>query len=582
MEAGTGSFGFGFGLSLKASLLSSAGAAPIVMTPYSILDDFETTTAWTPSAAGVKSSSTGSRKVLHTAGMRIQGIGTNAAVNATRTGISSADPAAWNVIALCLDCGTDAAAMNINSLKLSWVAGGVTYNQQVDAANGGVLDGPFLQNTVGKKWLSFSAASFRQTSWAGAQLIASGAISKNLTLNCTATAALDPDYVIDALILPDVSAHKSIIMMTFDDNHAEQYLDFYPIMAARGLVATCYLPYNLLGSGIRGGSMNLTQLQALKAAGWAICLDSDPDDKPFTTYNTVAASVAQFQASQAQLITDFGDVEASKHCCSSYGNVAFQPTVQALSTVSNGTTTVTISAASAFTFLAPGLEVHGTNVPANTQVVSVVSPTSVVLNNAIPAQTATLRYIGRLRGIASTCNGTTTITVADTSDFVDGMTMTGYTVPAGTTVTVASATTLTASAAVPATCVIANYDLKSREFWGTNLSNALLAAGVHSLRRNSGVGGPFTAYGIDPLVAIDMNSHSLDSANGTATTTAITKLDAAIAAHQDLMHYQHGNSDLTQFTAWCDALQTRVNAGLCEVLTVPAWYTKVSARLPIS
>jgi len=68
-------------------------------------------------------------------------------------------------------------------------------------------------------------------------------------------------------VLDDEGMTKGIISMSMDDGALSHYIHAYRILSEHDLVATCYVPRNVVGSG---SAMSWEQLQELQAAGWEI------------------------------------------------------------------------------------------------------------------------------------------------------------------------------------------------------------------------------------------------------------------------------------------------------------------------
>lgn len=567
------------GAAKQAALLgTTAMASPL---PRNLLSDFESTAGWTPSSAVAVATHAGPRKVLGSAGLQITANGTNISQSVTRTALTSADPAAWGVVALCVDAGTDPGLADTGSVRPQFRTGATTYALQVDSGVAGTsFPAHFNHWSRGKRWVSVPADSMRVSNWSGARLTAAGAVAKDaiISINGAASTAFAGNLVVDALCVP--APHRPCVMISFDDGNVGQFTNAFPIMAARGLVGTVYIPWSMIGGSLK---MTKAHLRALQGAGWAMCLDSAAGDEPLTAFPSVAAALAQINTMRDQVAAEFGS-DGVAHLCYSYGVNCYPDVPKAFSVTPNGTDTVSVGATNAYSFLSAGMVVKGTGVSPDPRVISCPSQATVKLDRAVPAGgAATWTFCARTKGVTVTCNGTTTVTMASTANLFDGQHMCGYTVPADTTITVTSATTVTTSNPVPASCIKANFEHKSGEFYVGKMADALIAAGYQSARRVQTVGGVYTGYGIDPLVAMDMPGMTIDSGSVT-TALAIANLTAALAAREDVLCYMHytTSQDDAHFTTLMDWLAAQVAAGACDVVTVPEWYRRARARASIA
>lgn len=560
-----------------ALFLATRGATPTAMLAYTLLADFESTAGATPASSVTVTADTSSRKALHTAGMKVTGNGTNSSQSVSALG-TAGDLSATDTIVACVDCGS-AARSAVTSVRPRFVAGANSYTYQVNAAAGVVQDAPFDTFSRGKRWVAFKVANFRITNWAGAAVTAESA-SKRIDMVINAGGANNTDIVMDALVAP--AKHKSAVMITFDDNNPTQYTNAYPALAARGMVASLYVPWAWIGLN---GKTTLAQLHEMQAAGWAICLDGTPDDQPFTYYATRAAALAQLNSNRDSVAAEFGSF-GTAHFCFPNGRVGYAEGAITSACTADGSTTVTLTGgANAFNNgIAPGIFVTssvGAAVPAGTYVTAIGSTgTTVTFNNAIPAGVTSITCTASLTALTPTCNGTTTVTLASTTNLHVGMTMLGYTVPANTKiVSIDSGTQLTVSNAVPATCVKADFCYLDGEWWATRFYDDLIAAGYKSGRRVNGNIFLWAGFGVDVLATIGMYGLSLD--NTASTSSIVAQINAAIDQQQDMILYGHNPQAADMSSHWnviFDAIKARVDAGDAEVVTVPVGIETALAR----
>lgn len=544
---------------------------------YAMLHDFEALGTLTNPAGSVASLHTGDRKVLNSAGVRIEGTAANTgAMGASNVVTTTEDAAAWQIIAICVDCGTGPEC-NVASLRPSFSTGiGGAYAYRIPS--GVTFNDPFTNVTRGKRWQSFRAQDFKQTNYAGPSIGSLGTGNKimGLSLSSPTTTNGNPDIVVDAAVRP--AFHKPAIMFTFDDLNANQYTAGFPAMQSRGLVGSLYVPWGFVGGASR---VTLAQLQEMHAAGWAMCVDSDDQDRPMSHYATVAEAIAALNANRDAIVAEFGAAGAA-HMCYSYGRNGYSSSSAFTTTVTaNGTTSVTVPGTAAYASITPGMRVRGTNVPAGTVVVRPTAQGTVLLNQSIPNTVTSMTFMARETGLTVTANGTITVTVSNTQNLFAGMHMLGYTVPAETRiVSVDSGTQITVDKAVPATCLRANFGDVDNEWWPTNLADAMLAEGYVTGRGVNGFAGIYTGYGVDPLATINIQGLSLDNAGQTATL--IAQLRQCVDERRDVITYAHNFTDMTHWNAIFDVVAGWVAAGECDVLTVPEWWATATARAPIA
>ncbi len=557
----------------------------VSMLPYVLLDGFDDLTGRTVPATVTQSIDTSARKTLGAGALRLQGVGTNGSQSASKTALTSLDFGTQDIVVLWTDLPDDVAGQDLIAVRPQLRANSTTYSPQVDTANGGGIFNNFTPDSRGKIAQSFKLDRIRAGSWSGAKITDQGAVSKDSVLFVGADGGWAEDAVVDAMVLP--SPHKPIWIPTFDDINRAQYTDLFPVMQARGIVGTLYVPTNLIG---RAASLTMAMLHEMQNAGWCIALDSDPEDAPLTKYATPAAAVSQLNAMKAILNAEFGNADGGlDHLCYSFGRSALLYAPQGPYTVTpNGTDTVTLPTNIPYQTLAPGMVVKGPSVPAGTTVLECLSITQVKLSQAVPSGSAeSWTFIGRSRGVTVTCNGSTTVVVSSTATLAVGQTMTGYSVPANTTITaIVDGTTLTMSAAVPSTCGRANFDLKTSPFFGGKMPDALIAAGYKSARKvASGVGtGVYTGYGIDPKLAMQLPSMNHDLTSAAGASTLITNLEAAFAARLDVCSYGHvnGTFSMQDWITVLDYAAARRSAGERDILGVGDWGRRVATRLPIA
>jgi hypothetical protein len=557
------------------------GAPPLTVLPYTMLDPFD--------ALGSRTVQGGTAQAI--VAPVIEGTGAlqyslqgvqNASMTNPNIGINEA-PTAWDVIVFAVDFGNSPEAHSAGTVRPTITTNSVAYAEQVDTAGvGAALPTHGGRNTRGVRYKSVAASRMRATNFAGAALTSAAAGAKSVALQVQQLAT--GDYAsrlkIDAMMLP--AAHKPVIVLTFDDCNTRQRSEAAALLQTRGLAATGYAGMDLFGAGLK---LTLAEAFELKNTfGWEWALNSGSLDEPMLADASVAAAITRLNAHKDALIASgLGTAASAKHVCFSYGTTAYRSTAYSVSATCNGTNTVTLGGPNAWgNAVAAGMVVKGTTLGTDPVVLSAPTQGTVVLSAAVPSGTRTLTFCANSYGIATTCNGTTTV-ACNSTGLVPGQLMTGHTVPPGTTIVsvdVDSASgSITVSNPVPATCTRADFHLTSGEFFAGKLDDALLAAGYLSGRLVTQVGGVYTGFGLDPKTAIVFPGYSLDSTTYTAAR-AIADLEMNIRNRADTICYQHFATahDAAHSVAVFDFIQARVAAGEVDVLTITQWHDRVSQR----
>ncbi len=89
---------------------------------------------------------------------------------------------------------------------------------------------------------------------------------------------------------------RGCVVLAFDDGWKGQYLNAFPLMAARGLPGSCYVICDLHGAS--GGSlyMNRSELHALQSAGWDIGCHADTASHHSSANGFADTDLATFEA----------------------------------------------------------------------------------------------------------------------------------------------------------------------------------------------------------------------------------------------------------------------------------------------
>ena len=544
---------------------------------YTLLTNFENLTGFVNSGGITTSLAGGGRQALGTNGLRIQGTGSNISVSVSSVYTTSADISGWNRIAFAVDMLDTLPGSEISSFQPRFVVGANIYQYRWNAAAGAVAPGHAPWYSRGKRWLAFPVEDFKLTDFSGASIKSVGAGTAKrfdipLTLQIGNNAA---DVVVDALVVP--ADHRPTLMFTFDDANGSQYTDGFPAMQAKGWPGTIYLPSALINLA---GKLTTAQINAMIAAGWSVGIDSMDDDGPLTRYPTLAESITALNANRTAALALFGDTAGAKHVCYSYGAHGYPQTPVTYSTTCDGSTTLNVGGSNAYSFLSNGMRVFGTGVPAGTYVVKPLTAGTVEVSQAVTAGTKNITFVGNVPNLAVTCNGTTTVTMASTTNLFAGLEMVGYTVPTGTTiVSVDSSTQITVSAAVPATCVRANFSYTAGEFWPSKVADALIAAGYQSGRHVNGNQHIFSGWGLPALATMGMYAISIDDTGARAAQLA--QIEQALRAGSDMILYMHQPAS-PEFGTFLDSVAALVTTYNARVSSIGEWGNRISSALPIS
>jgi hypothetical protein len=576
-------------------------ANPVQPLPYVLLNGFETLGSATAAAADLTIDST-SRKAQGSGAYNIVGNGTSASHTVSGLPTFTNDLSANNaVIVMSVDLDS-LPECQLGIVRLDFTSGGQTYvyksAPEANPANptSTVSSSPWHADSRGRAWISYNIDNFRITNWSGASLktVAATATKSPRVLSTDLTGNFSSNVTIDAMAVP--AFHKPCVVITYDDVNATQYTDIFPAMQSRGLVASFYVCYNLIGTGSK---WTLAQGDIMHAAGFDMAVDSETVDLPMTAFATRAEAMAALNYNRDQILARWGNVDAAKHVCFSYGKYGQTIASYTGTCTADGTTTVSVPSPSGFVSVIPGMRVFGTNVPEGTYVVKPISQTRVLLSQPIPTGSVSLTFVARKIGVAITATGTTTVTVDSSANLFVGMTMLGYKVPADTKITaINSSTSITLSNPILAATVKANFAIVDHDFWHTKVLDDMLTAGYRTGRvnRGSGVIGYYTGYGLDPKFAmnmggmaldsiLDLNNASLTQAQIDASLVETNRINATVEMlvrdRQDVILYGHSHTNTAHYQMFLDKLVSLRDAGLCDVVTLSEWYRRASARAPM-
>lgn len=115
-------------------------------------------------------------------------------------------------------------------------------------------------------------------------------------------------------LISEGQARKSTLMISFDDNNLSQYTLAYPLIKAKGMVASCYIISDCINASDK---LTSTQMQELYATGWDICNHS----KTHSHLDSMTQQqVEEDELEACKMALDYlGLTRASKHVAYPYG-----------------------------------------------------------------------------------------------------------------------------------------------------------------------------------------------------------------------------------------------------------------------
>jgi len=571
----------------SGAMMAGAAALTPSLPRYTIIDDYEATTS--RSVANGTQTLSSSRKISGTNALVLQGNGAGDVITTQNPALFSGDFAGQDLLVIGYNVQSQPGMADLSRINPIFIQGGSTYSYQYDTSATGTTiptHNTIEMGNIGNTFASWSIDRFRITNFAGAKLNAAGASSRTSRVQLTSFGAgigsRAPNVAIDTCMLVK-ARYKPIVMVSADDLAGNQYSLLYPLAKARRIPLTIYVPWDNIGAA--GGISQAQLLEMQNEGGCGMCLDSAGDDKPITAFADVAAAIAQLNTGRNTLKSIFGAGRCEDHLEFSYNMNAMPVAPQTVANCSttSGSNVVTVGGNAGYTQAVIGMYVFHANFPAGTVVTGALSPSQITVSNNATGSTSTasITFSGGVAGVAVTCNGTTTINMSGSginkTDFMRvGMEFTGYTVPAGTTITaINSASQFVVSNAVPATCTLANVNHHTAPFYRSNIADALIANGYKSAL-HSAYGGIYTGLGLpDPQRLMHMGYYAID--NGLTACTAY--VDQAIAEGTDIELNGHfGAWDGTLVTAVLDMLVAKRDAGLIDIMHRGDWYNAVRVR----
>ena len=114
-------------------------------------------------------------------------------------------------------------------------------------------------------------------------------------------------------LMSEGQIRKPIIMLSFDDNHLSQYTGAYPLLKAKGMVASCYIYSDAIKFD---GKMTPAQMQELYKSGWDICNHS----KTHPHFGLLTQQQIEDELEDCKVNLDnLGLTRASKHVAYPFG-----------------------------------------------------------------------------------------------------------------------------------------------------------------------------------------------------------------------------------------------------------------------
>jgi hypothetical protein len=572
---------------------TSAATVPVIAAEpvaFAILDPFSTLTNLTSTVPTTLSQTTPIFGSNGSAAIALNGaFGVN---NVTRASVPFPGVAATDLICYAIEPPA-------NPMDGEVGPAGVTFHNSYAFRSDGANNEPSPTGSgvrYGARWISMSADSIRDVSWAGTPLHQLAPGSYRLMPTPTfgnivggGTARLGP-------VVRVTQRRKPILCMTFDDINDGHLIARDMMMARLGTApGTSYVTTSRIGVAAR---LSLANMDSMRAQGWAFSLDSGTTGEPIWAVHggSIADAVTALNAHRDALVaTGRATFDEASHVAYSWGPTS--PLSDAVETVANctsaGGTTITTTGTFYSAGAMRGVVIKAPGIPAGTTIVSCPNATTIIVNQNVPAGTYTLTMccINTLQsGGGLVANGTTTITSIRTSGLVTGMTMQGRGVPVGTMITAintestgtAADGTITVSNNIPAACTRGAFYIAGAEWLNGNLEAALIAAGFKTGRRTKAVGSICTQFGIPSPMAM-MSLWSLDF-EPASSAPAIGALRLNIRDGRDTITLSHNTSSFNQtiFGQVLDFVAARVTAGELDVMTVPAWYNRIAARSGVS
>lgn len=576
-----------------ARTVVSAPAPTPTPTPYTMLHDFDEVGTATSTTVAL-SQHAGSRKAQGAAGLLAIGNGTSALsiVSAIKTGVTT-DLAPFDRLLMCFDLG-EAGFNPLQVARADFHVGGTQY------AAPGTTTGEFDRNAPwwrGKVWQSWDLNKLHQgANTSNPNIKSQGTAAKELRVRMPdAVFGRGTNAVLDAAILQPFSAFTPDFVFTLDDLFVRQHTNLLPLLIEYNIPVTI-----MECSGLVGTANRLTQsmIDAFRARGDAVCLDSGLTSNSLTSYGTLANAVATMQTRKAELVAKYGDELAASLMCYANGAIgmkAYGPSQANVYAFTGATITgnqITLPAlAQAQSHVCRGMRaftaagiylgaVTGNTFPGS-------GSATIMLDNAPGDATGqTIHFCGMVPNLTVTANGTNIVTVTgtDANKLFSGLHMIGFDCPEGVKInslTVTSTTTadLVMSAEIGAGCVRADFVFLDGEWHPRNTVDALYAGGFRMGRYGAGGGGIVTPYGFDPRNLLCLPALSIVGSENPNTLLSTIATNAGHGRTQ--FSYIHDVQDAHMDSFWrvfVPGFAAQRDAGLHNPCTLPQSYLNIMAK----
>ncbi|MDC0611908.1 hypothetical protein OAP63_14345 [Vibrio sp.] len=178
---------------------------------------------------------------------------------------------------------------------------------------------------------------------------------------------------------------RPTVVIGFDDGENTQATIAEPYMTSKGMVGTSYLPTQMVGLS---DSMDWSEVNQIKDAGWAICIDGMPDDTKMTDQATVADAVAACISQWDDLTAQGLDSDDMYHLCYPNGlhygsEVASEMYVVIGTLTTDGTTTATLD--TTYT-IGDGWTLYGAGLDDITVATGGTDVSNIILSESVAAQ----------------------------------------------------------------------------------------------------------------------------------------------------------------------------------------------------
>jgi hypothetical protein len=279
--------------------IQGGGVMPLPPLPTPrLLEGFEDTSNWALTAGAPTLTVDTNRKVQGAGALQVAATGATAP-QTTKANIGTLDPSAMGTIAFYVDLGLDPAEQTLTSIAVQLGQGGTYQNTAGINGMSGVNNA-----TLGGYWVAYHVSELPG-------LAALGLAQTGARVSTGHASPYVQKPAIDCLM--SNAAGRAFAVITFDDVRSGQFDTAFPILAAAGGKASCYVPTALVGGP--DNRMTLANIKALDAALWDMALDGTNDDTVITTRATRSAWIAELLAMQQWLVDNGLNPRAKNHIC---------------------------------------------------------------------------------------------------------------------------------------------------------------------------------------------------------------------------------------------------------------------------